>query len=460
MKHFSLLVVLLLFWNNSISQIKADFAVELAAFDQSVPLAYFKGLEGVYEAYDANQIYRYQMAAQNREEAERILQEAKLSGFPNARIIDFAYIRSVCEAQCGYNSPKITARSGANNTTLPASPRSTNSSMNNNSPNKNNSTTTTKKNISIDAAALLGQENSQIADRNNDGEWIAFFAQNQDLGLSEEELYELYQKHGNIKIEHASWFIFKNNNSDLGASDAELMELFIQHGNIKISEAMWFVFKQSDADLDADFIDFKEKNAELGASDAELQALYQKYGNIKISNAIWFHFKENPHLYDIPKYSGRSYLASNTTMGINTSNAEVQTVGFVLFEFNSTLIDISTWTELEKVAKALLKNENLSVVLIGHADAIGSVERNQELSLKRAGAISKYLIDKGIEHYRIQIDGKGKETPIAINHHNDGRDCPEGRKYNRRVDLQVLDPEGNEVKIVSSISVPEHLRLR
>ena len=42
-------------------QQNADFAVELAAFDQSVPLSYFKGISKVYETFDVNQIYRYHM---------------------------------------------------------------------------------------------------------------------------------------------------------------------------------------------------------------------------------------------------------------------------------------------------------------------------------------------------------------------------------------------------------------
>ena len=495
MKRFLLFFVFLSTLSNiAKSQQRSDFAVELAAFDQSVPLSYFKGISGVYEAYDINQIYRYHIAAPSREAADKILQEVKQSGFPNARVIDFGYIRNVCESQCGYTPPKPTGvgmRSNTLNTpqnnkpqtttsgTIVNNTKNTNSNNNNlsivsaqNNTNSNNTatvsaqnntsnTTNNKRSISIDAASLLGNKAATLPEEYNDADWIAFLERNKYLGLSEEELLEVYRKHGNIRIEHAPWFEFKNKNADLGATDAELMELFIRHGNIKIEDAIWFSFKKEKGDADTDWLDFKLKNADLGATDAELNALYAKHGNIRISQAIWFHFKNTPQ--DYPKPTNTSHTTPNfndNNSNGNSNNTDVQTVGFVMFEFGGIKLSENTVPELDKVASALVKNKNLRIELTGHADAVGSTSNNQALSLKRAGTVRQYLANKGVNMERIKINAMGEADPIAINNNKDGSDCPEGRKYNRRVDLRVADPDGNEVRIVSNIIVPNHLQIK
>lgn len=453
--HLLLLLLVSIPFNFIKGQQNSDFAVELAAFDQSVPLSYFKGISGVYETLDINQIYRYHIATSNKEEAETILQKVKQSGFPAARIIDFGYIKSVCEAQCGYIPPKPTGigmrdaqpptnKGGINNniTTPPnTNPTNTTASANNSN----------KRNIGIDAASILGKNAVALPEEFDDADWLAFFSRNMYLGLTEAELLEIYKKNGNIHIDHATWFSFKKKNTDLEATDAELMELYIRHGNIKIEQATWFSFKKEKGDGDVDWLDFKEKNADLEATDAELKMLYTKHGNIRISQAIWFHFKNNPQAYPSEKPQEN---------GTITTTADVQTIGFVMFEFGGIKLSNITTPELDKVAAALVKNKNLRIELIGHADAVGNAANNHALSLRRAATISQYLTQKGVVGNRIKISAKGEDNPIAINNNMDGSDCPEGRKYNRRVDLKVLDPDGNEVQIVSSIKIPDHLLMR
>jgi outer membrane protein OmpA-like peptidoglycan-associated protein len=435
-------------------QQNTDFAVELAAFDQSVPLSYFKGISKVYETFDVNQIYRYHIAAATKTEAETILQQVKQSGFPNARIIDFAYIKSVCEAKCGYIAPTPTGKN-----MLGAAPPLNNTSNNNTANNNsiannttNNNNNLIKKSTSLDAASLLGE--NVVTYNGEDDEWLSFLDRNKDLGLTEAELLAVYKKHGNFLIIHADWFDFKNKNKDLEASNADLMELFIRHGNIKLDVGIWIDFKKEKGDNDVDFLDFLQKNADLGATDAELRALYAKHGNIKISQAIWFYFKSHPEEYR---------LENNNNNNIYTTEAarpDVQTIGFIMFEFGGTILSNTTTPELDKVAIALIKNKNLRIELTGHADAVGNAVNNKALSLRRATTIQQYFINKGVDKSRIKVSAKGEDTPIAINNNTDGSDCPEGRKYNRRVDLGVMDPDGNEVKIVSSIKIPAHLLMR
>ncbi|MDR2718093.1 MAG: flagellar motor protein MotB [Treponema sp.] len=74
----------------------------------------------------------------------------------------------------------------------------------------------------------------------------------------------------------------------------------------------------------------------------------------------------------------------------------------------------------------------------GHTDAVdvdpgGPWESNWELSAARSISILHYLNDLGIEEKRFQIAGFADTVPVASN------DTPEGRAYNRRVDIIILD---------------------
>ena len=74
----------------------------------------------------------------------------------------------------------------------------------------------------------------------------------------------------------------------------------------------------------------------------------------------------------------------------------------------------------------------------GHTDAVdidpsGPWTSNWELSAARSINILHYLMDLGIDENRFQIAGFADTVPIASN------DSPEGRAYNRRVDIIILD---------------------
>ena len=74
----------------------------------------------------------------------------------------------------------------------------------------------------------------------------------------------------------------------------------------------------------------------------------------------------------------------------------------------------------------------------GHTDAVdvdpgGPWESNWELSAMRSINILHYLNDLGIEEKRFQVAGFADTAPIADN------GTPEGRAYNRRVDIIILD---------------------
>ncbi len=87
----------------------------------------------------------------------------------------------------------------------------------------------------------------------------------------------------------------------------------------------------------------------------------------------------------------------------------------VLFEFNKADLKPSGQQKLDELAKNAQGANVDKVVLVGHADRIGSEEYNQELSEKRAKAVADYLAQKGVDSSRLQVEGKGKSEPITGN---------------------------------------------
>jgi chemotaxis protein MotB len=74
----------------------------------------------------------------------------------------------------------------------------------------------------------------------------------------------------------------------------------------------------------------------------------------------------------------------------------------------------------------------------GHTDAVdvdptGPWKSNWELSSQRSINILEYLAGLGIDENRFQVGAFSSTVPIATN------DTPEGRAYNRRVDIIILD---------------------
>ncbi len=106
-------------------------------------------------------------------------------------------------------------------------------------------------------------------------------------------------------------------------------------------------------------------------------------------------------------------------------------LGELLFDFNSSELRKDTITQLDKLAKILMKYDNLDITVEGHTDSIGNETQNLELSELRAKSVRDYLVQKGVSPKRIKSNGFGKSRPIATN------DTPEGRRKNRRVEIII-----------------------
>lgn len=106
------------------------------------------------------------------------------------------------------------------------------------------------------------------------------------------------------------------------------------------------------------------------------------------------------------------------------------------FDFDKYNIRPTDAAILDEAVSVLKTNPNVKIDVNGYCDAIGTVAYNQKLSERRANAVAQYLEDHGITADRLTPRGFGKTHFVAPNKTPDGRDDPEGRAQNRRVELQ------------------------
>ncbi|WP_342659158.1 OmpA family protein (plasmid) [Sphingomonas sp. NY01] len=81
-----------------------------------------------------------------------------------------------------------------------------------------------------------------------------------------------------------------------------------------------------------------------------------------------------------------------------------------------------------------------AIVLRGHTDSRGSDADNRAVARGRAEAVRAYLVGKGADRARITLVALGEARPVAPNAMLDGSDDPEGRRRNRRVEVEVAPP--------------------
>lgn len=105
----------------------------------------------------------------------------------------------------------------------------------------------------------------------------------------------------------------------------------------------------------------------------------------------------------------------------------------VLFETGESVIQPSSFAELNNLAGFLSQNQQYSIEISGHTDAVGSDKENLVLSEERAQAVGLFLQHKGIAANRITTKGYGAAKAVADN------ETEEGRKQNRRTEIKIID---------------------
>ena len=99
------------------------------------------------------------------------------------------------------------------------------------------------------------------------------------------------------------------------------------------------------------------------------------------------------------------------------------------FDFDKSFIRQEDFEKLDKDVATLKQWGDVKVEVAGHTDSVGTEAYNMGLSLRRAEAVRRYLVGKGIAADRLIVRGYGESRPVADNA------TAEGRFQNRRVEL-------------------------
>ena len=131
-------------------------------------------------------------------------------------------------------------------------------------------------------------------------------------------------------------------------------------------------------------------------------------------------------------------LCAGTPPGVKVESMgchiiEVVTLEGVHFKTGSDQLSPSARKILKSVASTLRKHDRMRVEVAGHTDNTGSVSVNSQLSLQRARAASKFLMDLGVNKKVLSAHGYAANQPVASN------DTDEGRSKNRRVEMRFIE---------------------
>lgn len=120
----------------------------------------------------------------------------------------------------------------------------------------------------------------------------------------------------------------------------------------------------------------------------------------------------------------------------HASAKNIQHQAEIIREFNNILFDFDQYelkpryySVLDEVATMLSQNPATKVAIQGHTDNIGTADYNQNLSEKRARAVKKYFVSRGVDAGRLFPRGYGFTMNAASN------ETEAGRALNRRVEL-------------------------
>lgn len=110
----------------------------------------------------------------------------------------------------------------------------------------------------------------------------------------------------------------------------------------------------------------------------------------------------------------------------------------VLFDFDKADLRADAGPSLDKAAELIKSYASAPLTVLGHTDGKATDAYNDALSLRRAEAVARALRRQTGRQAR--VEGLGKRQPVAPNTTPDGRDDPQGRQMNRRVQILIGVP--------------------
>jgi outer membrane protein OmpA-like peptidoglycan-associated protein len=104
----------------------------------------------------------------------------------------------------------------------------------------------------------------------------------------------------------------------------------------------------------------------------------------------------------------------------------------LLFSASQSALASEFVVELDRVVRLMYVRPTMRIRIEGHADSTGTDEVNMRLSVERAEAVKRYLMQSGIQGTRIETVGYSASRPMASNA------TEQGRRLNRRIEFLIL----------------------
>lgn len=101
------------------------------------------------------------------------------------------------------------------------------------------------------------------------------------------------------------------------------------------------------------------------------------------------------------------------------------------FASDKAELTVSYISHLELAAPMINQFDDMTIMLTGHTDAIGSEQNNLQLSQQRVEKVKSKLIELGVKASQITIVANGESVPLATNN------TATGRLANRRVSANI-----------------------
>lgn len=139
-------------------------------------------------------------------------------------------------------------------------------------------------------------------------------------------------------------------------------------------------------------------------------------------------------LVDVVEADGDTIVTVDLVPDLKNGQLQAIKLGLndsVLFKINSAELSTKADSVLSVVAANMQDFPQTDATVIGYTSHTGPQEFNQELSVKRAQAVMKYLATKGVATSRMEAIGKGWNDPVATNK------TWAGRALNRRVEIYI-----------------------
>ena len=112
----------------------------------------------------------------------------------------------------------------------------------------------------------------------------------------------------------------------------------------------------------------------------------------------------------------------------------------VYFDFDASLLNADSKTALDANAAIMSQYADVKVEVQGNADERGTTDDNLALGQKRADAVLKYLLARGISSSRVKVVSYGEERPAATG------DSETAYAQNRRAEFVITYGAGAPVQ--------------